>query len=183
MGVAGTVRGSFFEAPLWVDQKRAPGTTAQTALPWSTLLRSTLSGQALLLSPNLVWFSIALLVYLLFPYDMEGARTLRGAFVALPLLGAPSSSSESSSSSSSSYSSESESDSESESLPACASPGRKSSSPPLLSPSSLSLSLSLSLSRCRFRDGWGCATVWARTTFLRCDEEAAAEEEAILPSS
>ena len=31
-GFAGTTKGSFFESPAWVDEKKAPGTTAQVLI-------------------------------------------------------------------------------------------------------------------------------------------------------
>lgn len=78
-GFAGTgPNGSFFEAPKWVDKKKAPGTTSQTeavAPPgwWIDLA----TGKFLFFSPNLVWLSIALVDYFLFPYDFQAAKSLK----------------------------------------------------------------------------------------------------------
>ena len=77
-GFAGTgPSGSFFEAPAWVDKARAPGQTSQTeavAPPgwWVELL----TGRFLFFSPNLVWLSVALANYFLFPYDFQAGRSL-----------------------------------------------------------------------------------------------------------
>lgn len=74
-GFAGTVGGSFFRAPRWVDESKPPGATSQRksleANPqWSSLL----SGAFLVYSPNLVWLAIAVAVYFLFPYDFDAAK-------------------------------------------------------------------------------------------------------------
>ena len=94
-GFAGTgPNGSFFETPGWVDkvqpalfvvimkclllsQDKAPGMTSQTpavAPPgwWVKLV----TGYFLFFSPNLVWLTIALADYFLFPYDYEAAKDL-----------------------------------------------------------------------------------------------------------
>merc|ERR1711990_843524 len=76
-GFAGTgPNGSFFEAPVWVDQSNAPGTTSQepaVAPPgwWIPLV----TGKFLFFSPNLVWLAIALFDYFVFPYDFQAARS------------------------------------------------------------------------------------------------------------
>ena len=69
--------GSFFESPGWVDREKAPGLTSQTeavAPPgwWLELL----TGRFLFFSPNLVWLTVALLEYTIFPYDFQAARSL-----------------------------------------------------------------------------------------------------------
>jgi len=77
-GFAGTgPNGSFFETPGWVDKDKAPGMTSQTpavAPPgwWVKLV----TGYFLFFSPNLVWLTIALADYFLFPYDYEAAKSL-----------------------------------------------------------------------------------------------------------
>ena len=73
-GLFGTVDGSFFRAPGWVNLAKAPGTTAQTPTPWSTWLSGIVRLRHVFYSPNLVWLSIAAVVYVLFPYDLEAAR-------------------------------------------------------------------------------------------------------------
>ena len=76
-GFAGTgPNGSFFEAPKWVDQSKPPRMTSQephVAPPgwWIKLL----SGKYLFYSPNLVWLSVALTDYFVFPYDFEAAKS------------------------------------------------------------------------------------------------------------
>eukprot|EP00937_MAST-01D_sp_MAST-1D-sp2_P006630 g6630.t1 len=86
-GFAGTVRGSFFEAPEWVDRNKAPGTTSQASVYaqpgwWHDLA----SGKFLPFSPNLVWLAIALLDYVLFPYDFAAARAWAWGWVLRRLL-------------------------------------------------------------------------------------------------
>ena len=91
-GLAGTgPNGSFFEAPSWVDQTKAPGTTSQVRsclLPLFTIgdqegqvaapgyWIDKLTGKTFFLSPNLVWILIALTDYFLFPYDFQSAKSL-----------------------------------------------------------------------------------------------------------
>ena len=75
MGFAGTERGSFFRAPGWVDQAKAPGTTSQAPVYgqpgwWVELV----TGVFLFYSPNLVWIGIAAAIYLAVPYDMDAAK-------------------------------------------------------------------------------------------------------------
>ena len=74
-GFAGTVGGSFFRAPPWVDEAKPPGTSSQAAAfckspEWWA---HAFSGYSLFFSPNLVWLLIALLDYAVFPYDLPGA--------------------------------------------------------------------------------------------------------------
>eukprot|EP00300_Choanocystis_sp_HF-7_P012229 c17800_g2_i1.p1 GENE.c17800_g2_i1~~c17800_g2_i1.p1 ORF type:complete len:432 (-),score=65.23 c17800_g2_i1:612-1907(-) len=76
MGLLGTVDGSFFKAPTWVDMSKPPGTTSLNAVygdvrKW---LWSVITLQTFFMSPNCVWFLIALVTYVLFPYDFEAAR-------------------------------------------------------------------------------------------------------------
>ena len=89
-GLAGTgPNGSFFEAPSWVDQTKAPGTTSQVR-GCLTLLKigdqegevaapgywiDKLTGKTFFFSPNLVWILIALTDYFLFPYDFQSAKS------------------------------------------------------------------------------------------------------------
>eukprot|EP00811_Abedinium_folium_P034029 NODE_6947_length_1622_cov_14.913712.p1 GENE.NODE_6947_length_1622_cov_14.913712~~NODE_6947_length_1622_cov_14.913712.p1 ORF type:complete len:424 (+),score=60.42 NODE_6947_length_1622_cov_14.913712:99-1370(+) len=80
-GVAGTNDGSFFKAPRWVDQEKAPGMTRQVLSTWSALAWNVATCRHLIYSPNLVWFSITLLVYVVFPYDMALAQVLDGGWV------------------------------------------------------------------------------------------------------
>ena len=90
-GLAGTgPNGSFFEAPSWVDQTKAPGTTSQVRgclLPLFTIgdqerevaapgyWIDKLTGKTFFFSPNLVWILIALTDYFLFPYDFQFAKS------------------------------------------------------------------------------------------------------------
>jgi len=74
-GFAGTTKGSFFEAPSWVDQRNIPGNTSQRpALENNPNWLSLLSGKFLFFSPNLVWLGVALFDYFVFPYNYETAR-------------------------------------------------------------------------------------------------------------
>lgn len=40
-------------------------------MQWTALLGKIVTGQGLVFSPNLIWFSIAVLNYLVFPYDFD----------------------------------------------------------------------------------------------------------------
>ena len=77
MGFAGTVNGSFFEAPTWIDKKKPAGATQQVPPPWSSWAWAIITLQAFFNSPNFVWFSITLFNYLVFPYDLEAAKHWR----------------------------------------------------------------------------------------------------------
>lgn len=75
-GFAGTTKGSFFEAPLWVDQSKPAGHSSQEPViapnpNWTSLV----TGQFLFWSPNLVWLLVALADYAVFPYDLEAAKS------------------------------------------------------------------------------------------------------------
>jgi len=76
-GLAGTgPNGSFFEAPAWVDQTKAPGTTSQeaeVAAPGYWI--DKLTGKTFFFSPNLVWILIALADYCIAPYDFQAAKS------------------------------------------------------------------------------------------------------------
>ena len=74
MGVCGTVGGSFFRAPPWVDLNKPPGHTAQTSTPWPVWFRGVVTTASVVQSPNLVWLLVALTVYVLFPYDLRAAE-------------------------------------------------------------------------------------------------------------
>eukprot|EP01116_Phalansterium_solitarium_P023963 TRINITY_DN863_c0_g2_i2.p1 TRINITY_DN863_c0_g2~~TRINITY_DN863_c0_g2_i2.p1 ORF type:complete len:484 (-),score=157.39 TRINITY_DN863_c0_g2_i2:438-1889(-) len=74
--IAGTVNGSFFAAPEWVDKEKPPGTTSQSVVYgqpgwWIPLV----TAQHMIWSPNLVWFLCTVVVYFAFPYDYEAAKT------------------------------------------------------------------------------------------------------------
>jgi sterol desaturase/sphingolipid hydroxylase (fatty acid hydroxylase superfamily) len=74
-GFAGTTKGSFFEAPSWVDQSKPAGATSQEpAIQNNPNWGSLLTGQFLFWGPNLVWLVVALLDYFIFPYDFESAK-------------------------------------------------------------------------------------------------------------
>lgn len=70
----GTVDGSFFKAPTWIDLKKQPGTTPQTPLGWSKWFWGAVSGRSLIYSPNAIWLSFAIMDYLVFPYDLNSAK-------------------------------------------------------------------------------------------------------------
>lgn len=70
-GLGGTIDGSFFRAPTWVDLSRPPGTTSQWEMNLGTPhIPALLTGQAIVYSPNLVWLLIAAGIYVLAPYDL-----------------------------------------------------------------------------------------------------------------
>jgi sterol desaturase/sphingolipid hydroxylase (fatty acid hydroxylase superfamily) len=74
-GIGGMVDFSLFKAPLWVDLTLPPGTTSQLEMYLSNpKLWSILTGHSIVFSPNLVWFSIALSIYVLAPYDYDKMR-------------------------------------------------------------------------------------------------------------
>ena len=79
-GFAGSgPHGSFFESPAWVDASLAPGLTSQDPMvpPQPGWWRPFLTGQFLFFSPNLVWLTIALAVYTIFPYNLQAAQSLQ----------------------------------------------------------------------------------------------------------
>eukprot|EP01043_Picozoa_sp_COSAG02_P037147 COSAG02_NODE_2768_length_8063_cov_17.175163_3_plen_210_part_00 len=79
---------SFHEPASWVDQKKPPGHTSTSprtgqkgwwyAWPDHSYVPIGVLGLGLpfVYSPNLVWFVIALAMYVLFPYDMGGGGGL-----------------------------------------------------------------------------------------------------------
>jgi len=75
-GFAGTTKGSFFEAPSWVNKEMAAGRTNQAVVygDWMKVLKGYYTAAYFFYSPNLVWFAIAALGYYLFPYDFEAAK-------------------------------------------------------------------------------------------------------------
>lgn len=86
-GFAGTVQGSFFKAPLWVDLKKAPGSSKQVLPAWQAWLLNAARLRHIFYSPNFVWLTIAAFMYLLMPYDLESARAWNdGSWVARRLM-------------------------------------------------------------------------------------------------
>lgn len=74
-GVGGMIDFSLFKAPGWVDTSLPPGTTSQLeSYLENPKIWTIVSGYYIIFSPNLVWFTIAALIYVLAPYDMELAR-------------------------------------------------------------------------------------------------------------
>ncbi|CAK0857045.1 unnamed protein product [Prorocentrum cordatum] len=69
-GFAGSVGGSFFREPRWVDARKAPGTTSQQA-PDTINFKGYLTGSIVFFSPNFVWLVLALMNYAFFPYDIN----------------------------------------------------------------------------------------------------------------
>lgn len=76
-GIAGTVDGSFFKEPAWVDASKPAGATTLGVPTWRAWALGVLQGQHILYSPNLVWIAITAAVYVAFPYDLQAARELR----------------------------------------------------------------------------------------------------------
>ena len=65
---------SLFSPPPWVDTTKPPGHTSQTpSMKNSPEWRVMFSGMSLIYSMNLLWLSIAVFVYIIFPYDYEVA--------------------------------------------------------------------------------------------------------------
>lgn len=86
-GFAGSVNGSFFKAPLWVDLQKPPGRTSQEPqVRNNPSLKSWLTGGFVFWSPNLVWLSIALFDYVVFPYDLAAAKVWSVKWMAYRLL-------------------------------------------------------------------------------------------------
>lgn len=66
--------------PDWVDTSLPPGGTDQTeVLGWKSTLKSVYTFSYFLWSPNLIWFSIAVLFHFVFPYDIQGAKSYDAA--------------------------------------------------------------------------------------------------------
>eukprot|EP00039_Didymoeca_costata_P023340 m.6765 g.6765 ORF g.6765 m.6765 type:complete len:469 (-) comp3580_c0_seq1:124-1530(-) len=76
LGIGGTVDGSFFKAPTWVDKSLPPGRTNQGIVygKWSSTIKSYITTSFFFLSPNLVWFAVAAATYYCFPYDIDAAK-------------------------------------------------------------------------------------------------------------
>eukprot|EP01051_Picozoa_sp_SAG22_P021918 SAG22_NODE_5038_length_1102_cov_1.550349_1_plen_311_part_01 len=80
---------SFHEPAGWVDRKLKPGHTStepRTGQPgwWYSWPKAGILGLGMpfIYSPNLVWFAIALAVYVVFPYDMQAAKVWDRRFIA-----------------------------------------------------------------------------------------------------
>lgn len=74
-GLFGTVQGSFYKVPAWVDESKPPGMTSQSgALKGNPNWSNLVTGAFLVYSPNAVWMAIALAVYFYFPYDLDAVR-------------------------------------------------------------------------------------------------------------
>lgn len=75
-GFAGTVEGSFFKEPTWVDKTLPPGRTSQEkTVSENPKLRNYLTGSFVIWSPNFVWLLFGLFDYLVFPYDIKAAKS------------------------------------------------------------------------------------------------------------
>jgi len=73
-GLAGTVKGSFFRSPKWVNNLQPPGMTDQTkSLLEENPFAGFFWGSHIIFSPNLIWLTISLVVYFAFPYDLDMA--------------------------------------------------------------------------------------------------------------
>ena len=58
----------------WIDSAKPPGTTSQTTeLGFRSSMRQIVTLRYFFLSPNLVWFTMAVCMHLLFPYRIEAA--------------------------------------------------------------------------------------------------------------
>jgi len=68
-------KGMFKILPAWVDEKLDPGTSDQTeALSLKQTARDISTLAHFLYSPNLVWFAMAITIYVFFPYPIEQAK-------------------------------------------------------------------------------------------------------------
>lgn len=75
-GFAGTVNGSFFKAPLWVDSSKPAGATShEDQIKSNPNFLKLITGEFLFFSPNFIWLCVALLDYFVFPYDLKAAKT------------------------------------------------------------------------------------------------------------
>jgi hypothetical protein len=76
-GLAGIRKyGIFRVSAPWVDLKLPPGHSSQTQeLGLRATLASIVTFKYLIMSPNLVWLTIAAAIYIMFPYDISGAGT------------------------------------------------------------------------------------------------------------
>lgn len=74
--------GLFGVLPAWVDGSKAPGTTSQTSeLGFGATMRNIVTLRYFFLSPNLVWFSMACGMHLIFPYAIDQAMEWSEAWV------------------------------------------------------------------------------------------------------
>ena len=74
-GFAGSIGGKFFgQSPLWIDVAKPPGFSKQVAVTWSAWAKNFALGAHIVKSPNLIWLAITVLVYGVFPYDIEAAK-------------------------------------------------------------------------------------------------------------
>jgi hypothetical protein len=75
-GVAGiNAKGIFNSLPAWIDKKLAPGNTDQTQLlGLKTTVDSVLKLKYFFMSPNLVWFCMALAMHVYNPYPIQEAK-------------------------------------------------------------------------------------------------------------
>lgn len=80
-GFAGTVGGSFFREPRWVDTAKPSGTTNQQA-PDAINWRNYFTGSILFFSPNFVWWIVALIDYFVFPYEIDAHKVFTWKWMA-----------------------------------------------------------------------------------------------------
>jgi len=73
--------GLFTSTPEWVDLKSKPGMSSQVdVLGWRQTLSDVLTLRYFIWSPNLFWFSMALVMHLLFPYDLRLEQSASSLF-------------------------------------------------------------------------------------------------------
>uniref|UniRef100_A0A6S7ZRJ7 Fatty acid hydroxylase domain-containing protein n=2 Tax=Aplanochytrium stocchinoi TaxID=215587 RepID=A0A6S7ZRJ7_9STRA len=74
-GFLGTVDGSFFKAPKWVDLTKPPGTTDQSIpLQDAPDFWGMINGKNLFFTPNGVFFLLSVFVYMCFPYSYDNTE-------------------------------------------------------------------------------------------------------------
>ena len=73
--LAGMPGGQLFVAPTWINLSQPAGSTPQLPPTARTMLGNWILLRHIIFAPNLVWLLISLTSYLLFPYDLEAAKS------------------------------------------------------------------------------------------------------------
>eukprot|EP01064_Diplonema_japonicum_P037933 TRINITY_DN9040_c0_g1_i1.p1 TRINITY_DN9040_c0_g1~~TRINITY_DN9040_c0_g1_i1.p1 ORF type:complete len:469 (+),score=43.68 TRINITY_DN9040_c0_g1_i1:53-1408(+) len=75
-GFLGTVNGSFFKAPLWVDHEKEPGYTSMQPILWQqNWLLDMFNPFKWLWSVVPIWCAVTAFVYIVFPYDLDSQES------------------------------------------------------------------------------------------------------------
>ena len=78
---AGMTDFSYFKPPGWVDLTKPPGTTPQIPPSWAAWAWRQITTQAFFFGPTFLWFSVAVFVYVAFPYDLEAAKAFKSTWI------------------------------------------------------------------------------------------------------